>query len=713
MKITKKHFGRHNIMFAACVLFGLVASFCFAIFLYYNKATRQTVQSERANYNREIADQLSRNIDNLQDSYANEVIEGASVLTFFKPETKADLRKLYADRDDAKHFFITEEGDMFDLTGKVYTLSDEFFPTKIMQSANADVLMTYTSINFSQDYILFGKKTIPFAIDGKQVVGFAVGASSEQFSRNMTVSLFDGIGAGYLIDRNGAIIIKPKDNSLVFSGFNLFNAMKAGGATDAQINEIRDGMDKENSSFTVKVNKMDWMINCSKTNYNNRIIVAVPLTITASDTYRNMRLTVVFAFLFISALAAILGIVFLFSFRRQREEDRKAAATAAQTTFLAKMSHDIRTPLSAVIGMLELASDQKRSIEEMHMFASKAKESASYLLELINDMLDLQKITSGKMQTAHEPFSLPFVLDGIYSMYKHVFVEKGLDFSVISVDRFDTGYIGDAVKLKQILMNLLSNAMKFTPRGGKVSLTASHTPMDGGRDKVVLIVSDTGIGMSGEFLQRIFRPFEQEKVSTTSPYVGTGLGLNIVKTLTELMGGSVSVESTVNKGSRFTIHLPLERSQQKVIIPEENARTTIVPFNHQRVLLAEDNATNQMIAVRLLQEYLNLTVQAVNDGKQAVEAMQQSSTGFYAAILMDVQMPVMDGLEAAKAIRALNHPEAKTIPILALSANTADDDIRKSKEAGMNAHLSKPININELATTLHIYIKGNDRGKTE
>lgn len=218
-----------------------------------------------------------------------------------------------------------------------------------------------------------------------------------------------------------------------------------------------------------------------------------------------------------------------------------------------------------------------------------------------------------------------------------------------------------------------------------------------------LTVSDSGIGMSEEFQKRIFQPFEQEKASATSGYIGTGLGLNIVRSFTELMGGSVTVKSVLGTGSSFQVTLPLERSTQ-VLPPKAESAGQTVPFDHQRILLAEDNEINQQIAILLMHERLNLEVDAVDDGKMAVQSMEDSQPGTYAAVILDVRMPVMDGLQAARAIRALDRPDAKTIPILALSANTYEEDARQSIEAGMNVHLAKPIDIGELSAALHKYI---------
>jgi signal transduction histidine kinase/ActR/RegA family two-component response regulator len=688
------------------IVLSLVAITALILFIYFNNYTRLTVQAERENYTYEIASQLTRNIENLQNSYASQVSEGSNILMQNKPETLEELRQEYTDRENAKHFLITETGQVVDTNGKSYTLSDEFFSKNVSLAADTETVMTYTTLNFENDYLLYGRRFGPLTIDGVSYVALVVGVTSDQFRQNMTISLFGGLGSGYLISADGSVVIKPNSSSMVFAGYNLFSALSAGGVSDDMIQQLKDEMSIGEGTITVTVDKINWLISCKSTEFNgDYIVIAVPLSVTAADTYRSMSLTVVFACIFIITLAGVMGILLLYSFRRRREEDKRAAAISAQSNFLAKMSHDIRTPLGAVIGMLDLAGDPQHDRKEVDDFIAKAHESANYLLELINGMLDLQKISSGKMKTANEHFSMSELLEGVESMYKPVLDGKGLKLYMEGIDGFESTYIGDAVKIKQILMNLLSNAMKFTPKGGKVTVTASQSRLNENQDNITLTVSDTGIGMSEEFQKRIFQPFEQEKSSTVSGYIGTGLGLNIVKSFTELMNGTVSVKSKPDYGSTFIVNIPLERDRNSYMPVHEDEKESIQLFNHQKILLAEDNAINQQIAVMLMQERLNLDVDAVDNGQEAVKALESSQPGYYSAVILDVRMPVMDGLEAARAIRELERTDSKTIPILALSANTYDEDARRSLDAGMNAHLAKPINISELSAVLHKYIK--------
>ena len=693
---------------SAIVIIAVLAAVAIAsltLLFYFNNSTRQAVQSERENYTVEIASQLTRSIDDLQNEYAQELEDGKQVFITAKPTSLAALAEFYPDRENSEHFVVTQSGKILDLSGKLYTIGDILYISRIALASDGEVVMGYTTLDLTHEYILFGQKIEPQVVGEETIIGLVAGITSDQFRENMTISLFDGVGAGYLISETGAIVLKPKDNSIVFSGYNLFYALSAGGVSDEKIEEIKAGMKTGSHTTSIVVNNVNWLISTQATEFNNNhILVAVPLSVTAADSYLSMNMMLVFAFIFVTAVAGIILTLLLFNFNRKRLEDKKAAATEAQATFLAKMSHDIRTPLNAVVGMLELASDPKHNRSEVSGFISQARQSTDYLLELINSMLDLQKISSGKMTITSEPFSFPELLDSTKVIYKPVLEDKGLIFTIKGESKIDTNYIGDDTKIKQILMNLLSNAMKFTPRGGSVTLTIARQSIDEKKDMVTLTVTDTGIGMSKEFLQHIFSPFEQEKSSDTSGYVGTGLGLNIVKSLSELLGGAVQVKSALGKGSTFVVSLPLQRSK---LVPktQDNSANKVVPFNHGLVLLAEDNEMNQQVAVLLVKERLHLDIDVVKNGKEAVDAIRKSKPGTYAAILMDVRMPVMDGLQAAKAIRNLDHLDAKKIPIIALSANTYEDDVHQSLNAGMDEHLSKPIDIVKLSSALHKYIK--------
>ena len=369
-------------------------------------------------------------------------------------------------------------------------------------------------------------------------------------------------------------------------------------------------------------------------------------------------------------------------------------ASRAKSDFLSRMSHEIRTPMNAIIGMTTLARQHTQDKTAVEGYLCKIDQSSQYLLGLINDVLDMSKIESGKLELEAVDFSLEQLLREIGDLITPQMEGKGIDYRAEVQVRSPWVY-GDQLRLKQVLVNLLSNALKFTPRGGKVLLTLRQEA----QNKVFFSVRDSGIGVSQEAAGRIFRSFEQAGPGIARQYGGTGLGLAISSRLVRMMGGEIRLDSEVGKGSDFyfAITLPAGREQQpgsgQPLLSEEEL------FCGKRVLLVEDNALNMEIAREIL-EMKGFTVEQAWDGAEAPERFQASEPGWYALILMDIQMPVMDGLEATKEIRRLARPDAAQVPIVAMTANAFNEDMRKSVESGMNGHLAKPIEMKTFSLML-------------
>lgn len=383
--------------------------------------------------------------------------------------------------------------------------------------------------------------------------------------------------------------------------------------------------------------------------------------------------------------------------QQQRQQDMLKSALAqakqasvAKSEFLSRMSHEIRTPMNAIIGMANLASacsDGPKTEE----YISKISISAKFLLSLINDILDMSRIESGKVAVRNEEFSFSKFITDINSIAYGLALDKKVDYSYSAANGITRRYIGDQRKLQQILINIVTNAIKFTEPGGSVKLSAKIRNAKANRVHMCFVIEDTGIGISGEFLPKLFEPFEQEHIGTTNPYGGTGLGLAICKNLTEILGGRITVESTKNIGTVFVVEVP-------VFTAEENGSDAGTGmevkgdynFTGKRALLVEDHPLNAEIAKMILIKN-GFTVETASNGLEALESFKNSRAGYYDVILMDIRMPVMDGNKAAESIRKLKHPDAKRVPIIAMSANDFDEDIEKSALSGMNAHLAKPI----------------------
>lgn len=397
----------------------------------------------------------------------------------------------------------------------------------------------------------------------------------------------------------------------------------------------------------------------------------------------------------------------------QRLEDDKTKlmqveeASQSKTTFLSRMSHEIRTPMNGIIGMLALAEGKMQKQDPAMQYLDKANELSAHLLSLINDILDMSRIEAGKVELENKPFSLRAMGDKLYDMFAKTLDARSICYAVnfegVTVDWL----LGDELRLSQIMINFLSNAVKFTEQG-EIVVTIRQMMLREGNVDLLLRVHDTGQGMDPNFVYRIFRPFEQESIETGKKYGGTGLGMAITDQLVHLMGGQILVESLPGKGSDFTVYLTLPQAeadeQASVTGRAEDQNQYEDAFQDCRILMAEDNDINAMIAVELL-EGMGAKVDVAQNGQLALEAFQAKPEHYYDFILMDVQMPVLDGRAATRALRALDRSDATEIPIFALSADAFIEDERLSMESGMNGHYSKPIDFIALRRNVGAYLR--------
>lgn len=382
-------------------------------------------------------------------------------------------------------------------------------------------------------------------------------------------------------------------------------------------------------------------------------------------------------------------------------------ASQSKTTFLSRMSHEIRTPMNGIIGMLALAEGKMQKQDPAMQYLDKANELSAHLLSLINDILDMSRIEAGKVELENKPFSLRAMGDKLYDMFAKTLDARGIRYAVnfegVTVDWL----LGDELRLSQIMINFLSNAVKFTEQG-EIVVTIRQMMLREGNVDLLLRVHDTGQGMDPNFVYRIFRPFEQESIETGKKYGGTGLGMAITDQLVHLMGGQILVESLPGKGSDFTVYLTLPQAeadeQASVTGRAEDQNQYEDAFQDCRILMAEDNDINAMIAVELL-EGMGAKVDVAQNGQLALEAFQAKPEHYYDFILMDVQMPILDGRAATRALRALDRSDATEIPIFALSADAFIEDERLSMESGMNGHYSKPIDFIALRRNVGAYLR--------
>lgn len=420
-----------------------------------------------------------------------------------------------------------------------------------------------------------------------------------------------------------------------------------------------------------------------------------------SDTFRFIyrnRIAVATVIIFI-LLAGI--VVLIWSLQRAQQERQKAdAANAAKTAFLTRMSHDIRTPLNGMLGLIEIEELKEGDMQVARESRAKARVAANHLLSLINDILEMGKIEDHKLTLEHVPFNLKELCDDALVLCKLRASGSGITMQDNSLPYATGPYmIGSPTHIRRIIINLLDNSIKYNRHGGSVTFSSQTKPLDNGRALFCFSVSDTGIGMAPEFLKHIYEPFAQEGDDARSKFQGTGMGMPIVKSLIELMGGTIEISSEVGVGSTFNVQIPLDIDKNPQAKERADGQANSCSLAGMNVLLAEDNELNAEIAQALL-ESEGIVVTRAADGNETVDLYVGRPAGSFDAILMDIMMPGMDGYEATRAIRLSEKADAADIPIIALTANAFAEDAQAAHDAGMNAHLPKPLDFDKLKNIL-------------
>lgn len=396
-----------------------------------------------------------------------------------------------------------------------------------------------------------------------------------------------------------------------------------------------------------------------------------------------------------------------------QEQLRQAAqqaerANLAKTDFLRRMSHDVRTPINGIRGMVAISRHYAGDEAKQEECREKILSASGFLLDLVNDVLDMNKLESGSVQLEERPFSLSEVIESVLAIIEIRSGERGVILDRGEMDIVHDRLIGSPLHLRQVLLNISSNAVKYNHKGGSVAISCRELPPadPGGQGPVTFefTCADTGVGMSPEFQKRAFEPFAQEDTTVHSTYSGTGLGLPIAKELVEHMGGSISFVSRQGKGTTFTIVLSFLPDPDSAVQAAPVPPGELPSIAGARVLLVEDNDMNREIT-RFVLEKQGVQVSEAADGQQAVDAFARSAPGSFDVVLMDVMMPVMDGLEATRRIRSMDRPDARTVPVFALTANAFTDDQALSRKAGMNEHLSKPLDAPKLIVLIHRYLR--------
>lgn len=555
-----------------------------------------------------------------------------------------------------------------------------------------------------RESLLYGVRMDGLEVEGVRFVAILGQCSITTIQNQLRIDSFGGRGFSSVIDSNGYYIVNINRLTSFKQTDNFFEQLDGGALNkDGSVESIRKGI-AENTFFIVSHTDVDGeerMLGFSAIEGTDwTFVISVSTDIFNEQSRDFILLTAIMLTVVVLALVGMSGLLY----RPKRRTVEANAQAKARSDFLSTMSHEIRTPLNGIIGLNHLMSKSLEDREKITEYIHKMGNTAQYLLALVNDILDISKLQAGKLDLANENFCLVSMLDNLWSMQRDNICNRGINFAIEKDIRYPC-IVGDEVRVKQVLMNILSNAAKFTPDGGSITVTVTQQPGEDHTITTSFRVQDTGCGMSKEFLAHIFDTFTQERNKISSSQKGTGLGMSISYLLMKQMGGDILVESELEKGSSFTVILPAAICEKKPLdvvketapLPEDKERLS--PGKRHNILVVEDNELNAEILLEILSEE-GFTVTHAEDGKEALQAFQASKPGEFDVILMDVQMQVMNGYEAAKAIRELDRPDAKTVKIFACTANFFRTDRERAIESGMDDFLTKPIDVAALLKKL-------------
>lgn len=631
------------------------------------------------------------------------------------PEMETRLNLENASTEFTHIYLVAEDG-------RIYT--DRFLvydPKKSNLAARIDLLPLFSDdsvevvvsrfddkaefAGISRESILYGIRLNNYSVDGIRMIALIGIANINFLQDHMIIDSFiiNGKPNGYssVIDYNGNYIIGHDKNIYLNDSNNFFHRLESGHSSTLTQESIRKKM-KEHETFNFYINndKENLVYFAPFENENNERINWYFIMSVENDVLVKRQFTFTMMSLVLLVVAVlILSSLAFYGLSNHNKLFKANEAVKVRSEFLSNMSHEIRTPLNGLIGLNYLISnaiDNKNKLSQVKDWLKKSKSLADYLLSLLNDILDMSKLQSGKIDIINVPFSIEHMIEDIWFMQRDNIERRGVSF-VVEKDVPVPWVKGDEVRTKQVLVNIVGNAAKFTPEGGRITLSVSQRREDDARVTTTYRCEDTGIGMSRAFLEKIFDPFSQERDGKSDATLkGTGLGMPISKELVDAMGGEIHVESAPGQGSVFTVILPSPIAEA---LPDAEAAsapahgsTPEERVKGRKILLAEDAEFNAEFLIELLRDEGFDVVHAEN-GQTTLETFRESAVGEFDIILMDMQMPVMDGCEAAAAIRKLDRPDAKTVTIFACTANTFKEDMDRALRSGMDDFLTKPIDI--------------------
>jgi signal transduction histidine kinase/DNA-binding response OmpR family regulator len=691
--------------------------------IYFYKSLQVQLFTERQSHLTEMTTQISQVINITIETTQEKVTSAKS----FVEQADIDEENTTAILKDLSDRLFIDEGMLLamDNQGRYYSSSGERG-----RWSNMEDLAAEKDIPTIRDISIFGEKKscmVFFArldaekiidAEGSKLSHVAIAIPLETIREYLSISMFGDECFTYLINQQGRKLYKQTYSHQFIENFNVISALREdefvmGGDVEDLIEAVNQRESfcvefKEKDSgenyfvSTVPVNDSEWTV-----------LLFVPTHVLGVRTNEFVNSSIFYFAGIAAATIVILAFVIVAvttnkndkKMLAQQEKNNKLLeqaaeearnANAAKSEFLAHMSHDIRTPINGILGMTHIAIKNKGNQERIDDCLHKINGAADHLLTLINDVLDMSAIESGKVVISHEPMDIRLLINNCASIMDGQLVSRDLKF-VKQYEKFQRPYVfGDELHLRQVFINILGNAVKFTPDGGRIEFRIREILLDDKKVKYQFEFEDTGIGISEEFQAKIFDEFSQEEKSGRSTYQGTGLGMAISKKFMELMGGSISVRSKLGEGTCFTVEIVFDIDNEYQAKMSYDSQAQLQGMN---ILLVEDNELNMEIAEVILAEE-GVQVTEAENGEIAFQKFEASEPDFFDAILMDVMMPVMNGYEATKAIRNSAHPNAGNIPIIAMTANAYREDVEKAMDAGMNAHVAKPIDVKMLLSIL-------------
>ena len=715
-----------------------------AFFFLYHIYIQDIIYEERLNQMEEVTHQMFQNLEDVIDSHWGRVTEECNYLKAANVQTTDELcrqmKKKYELSAYADHkitlMAVDSEGRYYTQDGYIGLFRDlDYFEDNPDQ-----ISFVFDSMTDNQSEMVFLKRlSEPIELQNGEekttISYFGIAQNMEQLNPYFSCDAYNGNNSVYVLDDNGFKLFNSNQVELI-KGHNVFSVLQnMKYLHNSSFDKTKAELEKKGCSYSNAILDGTEYFYALKRLENAEwtLIFLVPAEYVATNTLRLVNFVMVFIVIFtvIAAVCVMLGISFVMrrnqqeAIRVERENNarletvntelrqaKQAAEEAFQvaqeanrskSSFLANMSHDIRTPMNAITGITSLLEYDAENEEKVREYAKKIDVSAQHLLGIINDVLDMSKIEAGKTVFKYSDFSILELMQEIQMMFRPQ-AEGKHQMMVMNHDNIEHEWVnGDKVHMMQIFSNLLSNAVKYTQEGGKIQfLVEEYETKSRAYAKYRFVVSDNGMGMSADFKDTIFDAFTRAESSLTNKIQGTGLGMAITRNLVEAMGGTIDVESELGQGSCFEVFMDLKIAEDRSVAlaaQEETDEQDDNILQGMRFLCAEDNELNAEILTELLKiEGAECTI--CENGEEILKVFEQSAPGDYDMILMDIQMPVLNGYEATKAIRRSSHKLAKTIPIIAMTANAFSEDIQHSLAAGMNAHVSKPVELKVLEKTI-------------